>query len=310
VNWSRLRSWLGAGGLAWLIAALLVALLSGCGGTSAASTNGVQVVAAENFWGSIARQIAGNQASVQSIITNPAQDPHDYEPTAQDARSLATAQLAIVNGVGYDPWAPKLLAANPDGARVVLNVGDQLGLHEGENPHRWYSPADVDSVAYYITAALSKLDAKHASYYASRLASFETRELKRYHQLIAHIRARYGGTAVGASESIFALLAPALHLKLATPPSFMNAISEGSDVSAQDTIATQDQIARHQIKVWIYNAQNATPQIQRLNALARANHIPIATITETLSPAGATFQAWQVAQLQRLEAALHAATGR
>jgi zinc/manganese transport system substrate-binding protein len=306
VTWSRLRSGLGAGA----IAALLVALLAGCGGTSAASTTGVQVVAAENFWGSIARQIAGNQASVQSIITNPAQDPHDYEPTAQDARSLATAQLAIVNGVGYDPWAPKLLAANPDGARIVLNVGDQLRLHEGENPHRWYSPADVDSVAYYITRALSKLDPKHASYYGNRVATFETGELKRYHELIAQIRARYGGTTVGASESIFALLAPALHLDLATPPSFMKAVSEGSEVSAQDTITTQDQIARQQIKVWIYNAQNATPQIQRLNALARANHIPVATITETLSPAGTTFQAWQVAQLQRIEAALHDATGR
>ena len=55
-----------------------------------------------------------HQASVQSIIVNPAQDPHSYEPTADDARTLATAQLAIVNGVGYDPWAPKLLAANPD----------------------------------------------------------------------------------------------------------------------------------------------------------------------------------------------------
>ena len=62
------------------------------------------VVAAENFWGSIARQIAADQASVQSIIVDPAQDPHSYEPTANDARTLATAQLAIVNGVGYARW--------------------------------------------------------------------------------------------------------------------------------------------------------------------------------------------------------------
>src|SRR5438270_7813125 len=94
---------------------VLAALLAGCGSGPAASTGSsgsVRVVAAENFWGSIASQLAGSKAQVQSIIINPASDPHSYEPTAADARMLATAQLAIVNGIGYDPWAPKLLAAN------------------------------------------------------------------------------------------------------------------------------------------------------------------------------------------------------
>jgi zinc/manganese transport system substrate-binding protein len=286
------------------------AVLAGCGGTSNANTHGVAVVAAENFWGSIAAQIAGNQASVQSVITNPAQDPHSYEPSANDARLLATSQLAIVNGVGYDPWAAKLLAANPDGRRLVLTVGSVLKLHDGDNPHRWYSPADVDSVAYYLTADLSKLDPKHANYYASRLAVFETKDLRPYHQLIAQIKHRYAKTPVGASESIFALQAPALDLDLITPKTFMKAISEGTDVSAQDTIAAQGQIARHQIKVWIYNSQNATPQVQRLTALARTSHIPAVAVTETLTPATASFEQWQVAQLLALQRALHEATGR
>jgi zinc/manganese transport system substrate-binding protein len=191
-----------------------------------------------------------------------------------------------------------------------LDVGSTLGLHEGDNPHRWYSPADVDSVAYYITADLSKLDPKNATYYAHRLAAFETVALKDYHQLIAQIKRRYQGTPVGASESLFALEAPALGLNLITPASFMKAISEGAEVTAHDTITTEQQITGHQIKVWIYNAQNATPQIQRLNALARANRIPIATVTETLTPPTASFEQWQVAQLERLETALHQATGR
>jgi zinc/manganese transport system substrate-binding protein len=165
-------------------------------------------------------------------------------------------------------------------------------------------------VAYYITADLSKLDPRNGDYYASRLATFETRDLEPYYQLIAQIKRRYKGVPVGASESIFALMAPALGLDLITPASFMKAISEGTEVSAQDTIATQNQIARHRIKVWIYNSQNATPQVQRLTALARADHIPIVTITETLTPATATFEQWQTAQLERLERALHKATGR
>ena len=44
--------------------------------------------------------------------------------------------------------------------------------------------------------------------------------------------------------------------------------------------------------------------------LARASHVPVVTVTETLSPEGSSFQQWQVAQLERLAAALHRATGR
>jgi zinc/manganese transport system substrate-binding protein len=288
------------------------ALLAGCGAVAGREPGSgtVRVVAAENFWGSIAAQLAGDRATVDSIITNPNQDPHSYEPTASDARRLATAQLVIVNGVGYDPWAPKLLSANPASGRTALTVGDLFGLHEGDNPHRWYDPANVEAVANAITADLKKLDSKHASYYDQRRAVFENQRLASYHRLIANIRARYGGTAVGASESIFALLAPSLGLNLTTPYSFLKAISEGTEVSAQDTLTVQHQLSTHEVKVWIYNSQNATPEIQRLNALARSEHIPIATITETLSPANASFEQWQVAQLQRIAQALHQATGR
>jgi zinc/manganese transport system substrate-binding protein len=300
-----------AAALPALAAALLLSVVvAGCGGISSASTSGVTVVAAENFWGSIAKQIAGNKADVQSIITNPAQDPHSYEPTSQDARAFATAQLAIVNGVGYDQWAPKLIAANANPAQVVLTVGNLFGLHEGDNPHRWYDPAEVEVVASTIATDLTKLDPKHATYYQRQLTNFETNGLARYHALIGQIRSRYAATRVGASESIFALQAPALGLDLITPARFMKAISEGTEVSAQDTITTQRQIASHQIKVWVYNSQNAAPAIQRLNALAQADHIPIATVTETLSPENATFEQWQVTQLEGIERALHEATGR
>jgi zinc/manganese transport system substrate-binding protein len=293
---------------------LLAVLAAGCGTSSSSSSGGsadpVRVVAAENFWGSIASQLAGTKASVASIITNPAQDPHSYEATPADARTLATSQLAIVNGVGYDPWAPKLLQANPASGRMVLTVGDLFGLKEGDNPHRWYDPANVQLVADTITADLKKLDPKDASYFDIQRASFFTQGLAQYNKLIVSIRSRYAGVPVGASESIFALLSPSLGLKLLTPPSFMKAISEGTEPSAQDTATTQSQISSHQIKVWIYNSQNTTPAIGRLNAMARAARIPVATVTETLTPATASFEQWQVGQLEGIAKALREATGR
>ena len=293
-----------------LLAALAVAGCAGSTSGPAAGGGRIRIVAAENFWGSIAAQLAGAKGSAQSIIVNPAQDPHSYEPTAQDARTLAGAQLVIVNGVGYDPWAPRLLAANPVPGRTVLTVGDLFGLKEGDNPHRWYDPQEVQAVANAIAASLEKLDAKDAAYFRSRRAAFETQGLASYHALIAQIRARYAGVPVGASESIFAMQAPALGLDLITPPSFMKAISEGTEVTPQDTATAERQLTSHQLKVWVYNSQNVTPEIQRLTALAHRQHIPVATVTETLSPVTDDFEQWQVAQLQGIEAALQAATRR
>jgi zinc/manganese transport system substrate-binding protein len=287
------------------------AALSAAVDVGAQSRSGqLEVVAAENFWGSIAAQLGGDRVRVTSIITNPATDPHDYEPTSVDARTMAGAKLAIVNGIGYDGWAAKLLDANPVQGRIVLDVGDLVGVKAGGNPHRWYSPANVEQVIRAIVADYSKLDPQNARYYEQQQARFESRGLARYKRLLATIRHRFHGVPVGASESIFAPLAQALGLRLLTPARFLDAISEGTDPTAADLTTIDSQIASRQIKVWVYNSQNSTPDVKRITDAARKRHIPITTITETLSPASATFQAWQSQQLEALQRALHAATGR
>jgi zinc/manganese transport system substrate-binding protein len=289
--------------------ALLVAVAALSQG-AAAGGRAIQVVAAENMWGSIAAQLGGDRVHVTSIVANPATDPHDYEPTALDARTLASAQLAIVNGIGYDPWAPKLLAANPVKGRTVITVGDVVGVKPGGNPHRWYSPRDVMRVIATISTAYARLDAKDAAYFARLRTQFVAHGLAAYRREIATIRRRYHGVRVGASESIFSPLAPELGLTLATPYSFLKAISEGTEPTPQDITTVQRQIAKRQIEVWVYNSQNSTPDVQRLTDAARAKRIPVTTITETLAPQNATFQSWQVAQLRALQHALALATHR
>jgi zinc/manganese transport system substrate-binding protein len=287
--------------LAAITAAASLALL-GCG--SAPTSARLQVVAAENFWGSIAAQLAGSAAQVRSIIVNPATDPHSYDPTAADGRRLAASRLAIVNGIGYDAWASHLLAASPLGGRRVLNVGSLLGIAQGGNPHQWYSPAAVERVARAISADLVHLRPARRTYFRARLAAFLTRGLARYHDLIATIRSRFAGTAVGYSESIFAPLGKALGLRLETPASFARAVAEGSEVSASDLLTVERQASRREIRVWVFNSQNATPEVARVNALARAAGVPVTTVTETLSPASDSFQQWQVRQLEGLLRAL------
>src|SRR5262245_18835988 len=74
---------------------------------SGGSGKALNVIAAENFWGSIAAQIGGIHASVQSVVTDPNADPHEYESNTNDARAFAQADVVILNGAGYDDWGQK-----------------------------------------------------------------------------------------------------------------------------------------------------------------------------------------------------------
>ena len=291
---------------------LFLTMLTACGSatTNQTSSGAVQVVAAENFWGNIASQIGGSHVHVTSIIVDPNADPHDYPPTPADARTVADAKYVIYNGAGYDPWVDKLLQANPTNGRTTLNVGNFNGKKEGDNPHMWYNPDYVTAVANKIRDDLKTIDPTDASAFDQSTQAFLTTGLQHYHDLIAAIKAKYQGTAVGATESIFSYMAPALGLNLITPDSYLKAVSEGTEISPADKAAVEKQISQKQIKVLVYNSQNTPDNIKALVTLAQANHIPVTTITETLSPTTATFQDWQASQLEGIQKALTQATDK
>jgi zinc/manganese transport system substrate-binding protein len=281
-----------------------VLLLASCNtSTRSSKSSTLEVVAAENFWGSLATQLGGSHVHVTSLIRKPNTDPHDYEPTPGDARAIASARLVITNGLGYDAWIDKLLDANRSSRRRVLNVGDLVGLKEGANPHRWYSPVDVEKVLSQITADYKTLDPTDAAAFDQLHSEFDNAGLVQYRSAIGRIKSKYGGTAVGASESFFSPFSEVLDLELLTPASFLDAISEGNDPTAADKATVDRQITTKQIKVFVFNTQNATPDVRRLVDAANAHGVPVVAFTETL-PEGASFQDWQTQQLQALESAL------
>ena len=291
----------------FLAGSMLLAIgLAGCG-TPASSTSGttLQVVAGENFWGSIAAQLGGTHVSVTSIVTNPNADPHEYESSTMDARAFATADYVVLNGAGYDDWGAKLLSANPNQGRKVVTVADLLHKKAGDNPHFWYSPDYVEQVADRITADYQALDSTDSSYFNQRRAALRT-ALQPYHDLVAKIRSSFSGAPVGATESIFVYMAQALGLNLVSPPEFMQAVAEGNDPPAQTVAQFHDLVAGKKIKLLVYNVQASTNITEDLKRLAANNAIPVVGISETLQPVDATFQEWQDAQLLTLQNALNA----
>jgi len=287
------------------VAALLVAGVAACSpGGSANGSGVVQVVAGENFWGDIATQLGGSRASVQSVVTDPNADPHEYESNTNDARAFATAGLVILNGAGYDDWGQKLLQASPNSSRVVLNVADLLGKKEGDNPHFWYDPAAVIKVADKITAEYRSIDPADSSYFDQQRSAFAT-SLQPYMHRLAEIKQKFSGVPVGATESIFVYLAAYLGLDLVSPPEFMQAVAEGNDPPADSVVTFQDQIAHKAIKVLVYNVQTATAVTTNLRIAATLQSIPVVGVSETLLPVTASFQEWQDSQLIALENALN-----
>jgi zinc/manganese transport system substrate-binding protein len=282
----------------------------GAGRVQVASAPGgrISVVAAESFWGSIAEQLGGDRVQVTSVIHGPGVDPHDYEATPRDARRMAAAQYAIVNGAGYDPWTRDVLDANPADGRRVLDVGALVDVEDGANPHRWYFPSDVERVIAQIVADYQHIDPANRAYFEHQREQFESVALARYGALVAQIKDEFGGAPVGSSETFFDGIAEATGLDVRTPSDFRRAVSEGADPSAGDRATVDRQIRDHQIRVFAYNTQNATPDVAALVDEASAAGVPVVSFTESPSD-GVAFQDWQAQQLQALLDALTRARG-
>jgi zinc/manganese transport system substrate-binding protein len=259
------------------------------------------IVAAENFYGDVARQIAGPDARVTSILSNPDQDPHLFEADPSTARALADAGLVISNGVDYDPWVAKLLGASTAPNRRIIVAADLLRRTTGVNPHLWYDPATMPAVATAIATALAAEDPAHQAATQARLQSFLA-SLAPITAKIADMKRRYAGLPVTATEPVFGYMATALGLSMRNQR-FQLAVMNDTEPSAADTAAFERDLKTHKVRVLLYNKQASDSAVERLLGIARAAKIPVVGVTET-EPAGMTYQQWMLSQLAALDAAL------
>lgn len=276
---------------------------------SAPAPDTLQIVAAENFWGSLASQLAGPEAHVMSVLSDPNADPHEYESSAGVARVFAEANYVIVNGAGYDSWSGKLLAASSSPQRRVLDVAALLGQRVGDNPHFWYDPVFVNEVVAQMAKDLGALKPAKAAFYQQQLQLLEA-SLAGYQSRIAELKRQFGGTKLAATENVFGYTARAAGLDLISPPQFMKAVAEGNEPPAQGMIEFQRQLESREPAVLVYNRQTSTPVTESMKKLAMARDIPVLGITETVQPPGARFQDWMDAEIESLQNALNASAQR
>jgi zinc/manganese transport system substrate-binding protein len=288
------------------IAAALVGAISAMGvAPTPAGAQAVKpaltVVAAENFYGDVAKQIGGANVSVISILNNPDQDPHLFEASPSVARNISAAQVVIYNGVDYDPWAAKLLAAARSTNRKVIVVADLVGKKPGDNPHIWYAPTTMLAAAKALSDSFTAADPAHQGDYAHNLAMFE-QTMQPVQAKIATLRTRLSGMPVTATEPVFGYVFDALGMQIRNQ-AFQLAVMNNTEPSVSDVAAFENDLKTHQVKLLVYNSQATDPVAARMQTIAKAAHVPVVGATET-EPVGKPYQAWILSELDAVDLAL------
>ena len=277
---------------------------AGSGPVEASQPPTIAVVSSIDSWGSILTQLGGDRVTETSIVASPEVRSKTYRPTPADLAHLAAAKVLVVNGIGYDPWAVAAARADRPSSKVVVDVGAVVGPAARGNPHQSYSATAVHRVVDALTAALVQADPGGAAYYASRRELFGTLALTPYDELERSISAQYAGVPIGASAAMAAPLATSLGLDVVTPPGYLAAVGRGLSPTPADAAVVADQIRTRTVRVFLDDVQDSTPGVAAAVKAAGKANVPVVTLTETLSPAGATFQAWQLQQLTALRNAL------
>lgn len=267
----------------------------------------INVVAAENFWGSLVSQLGGVHVNVTSVVSDPNADPHDYQTNPKNAEAVSNAKLVIINGANYDTWALALMGSANAPNQVVLNVQKLLNQPVDANPHFWYSPYYVNDTVAAMYKDLVAIDPADTGYFQSQYSSLNASLWQSYMKQEVQIRQQFSGVPVASTESIFVYMANASGLDVVSPVGFMQAISEGNDPSAQDVAAMEDLMTGGtcNVHLLIYNEQTVTPLTETIKSLAAQHQIPTVGVTETIQPPSYSFQFWMGSEVLNLQNALN-----
>lgn len=324
-----------------VLGAASVLALAGCAGTTASSgstadaAGKVAVVASTDVYGSIAEAVGGDFVDVQSIITSPSQDPHEYEASAQDQLTLKNAGLVIENGAGYDSFMESLIEASGTTAPVLTAVeynhdypgaeghddsetpdpaesaddhahdeGDGHDHIEGFNEHVWYDPHTIEDLTAAIAEELGELAPDHAADFTANAEAF-TQQIAGLEDSLGQIEATDAGAKVFVTEPVPVYLIEAAGLDNATPNEFSESVEEGQDVPPATLLESLQLIDSGEIRLMIVNPQTGGAETTQVEDAAKAKDIPVIEFTETL-PEGQTYISWMQSNISALSDALAA----
>ncbi len=281
------------------------AILSACGaGTTRRAPGTVLAVGAENQYANVIEQIGGRYVTVTAIESNPNTDPHTFEASPSVAEAVSAAQLVVQNGLGYDSYMNKIESASPSASRKVVEVQKLLGLPDSTpNPHLWYGPTTMPTVAGTLVADLSALQPAHAAYFRARARAFDA-SLSPWLGALAALRSDHAGIPVATTEPVGDYMLQAAGTVNLTPFTLQADIMNGVDPAPQDVGAQESLLADHRVKAFVYNQQVVDPLTESFLAAAKRAHVPVVGVYETMPTPGYDYQSWMLAETDALRAAV------
>ncbi|MDC0535218.1 zinc ABC transporter substrate-binding protein [Francisellaceae bacterium] len=284
---------------------LLVVLFASIASISiAAPINKINVVSAENFYGSVINQIGGKYVDVTSILDNPNADPHLFSTSPKISIAITKAQIIVYNGIDYDSWMSNLINSQSNNNKLaIINVSELMGVKSGANPHIWYKPDTFPTFAKDITKKLISIEhsPEATAYFNENLKAF-LHENESVQNKVAALKQKYQGTPVTATEPVFGYMADAIGLKM-EGLDFQWKIMNDSEPTPQMLGKYQDNITNHKVKILFYNDQVTDPTTQNILNLAKKSDIPVVGVSETM-PKHETVNEWLLAELNDTQKAL------
>lgn len=267
----------------------------------------INIVAAENFYGELAKEIGGKNVAVTSIISNPDADPHLFTTSPSTLKAVSAAQIIIYNGADYDDWMKQILANVDKKKTIIINVADLMNVKSGANPHLWYKPETFPMVAKSIASNLNKLDPQDKDVTQQNLAKFLT-DNNKITQLITSNKQKYQGTPVTATEPVFGYMSDALGLKM-YGQDFQWKIMNDSEPTPKMIADYEGLLTNKKVKVLFYNNQVSDSMTKNMQNLAKENGIAVVGVTEMM-PQNISVNQWLTNEINATAQALAKVTGK
>ena len=191
-----------------------------------------EVVATTTFIGEVVKRIAGDAADV-TVLLEPGQNPHAYQPSPQDMVLVSSADILFSNGFGLEEFLDELIgAADSPGALIEVSQGidplvitargheevDQDHAQGSIDPHVWFDPNNLMVWTENIADALVNIDPDNTDLYRANAAQYrleletldswirdqvaaippQNRELVTDHMSFGYFAEEYGFQQIGA----------------------------------------------------------------------------------------------------------------
>ncbi|EXI72882.1 MAG TPA: metal ABC transporter substrate-binding protein [Candidatus Accumulibacter phosphatis] len=280
--------------LHWLLRVVLLSIVCGSLSATASSTERLPVVASFSILGDLTQRIGGNLVELHTLV-GPGADAHVYQPTPNDARTLARAHLVIVNGLGFEGWIDRLIKSSGYRGKLVvaskgINPIRDPGEHAGKghqhagavDPHAWQDLANGSRYVDNITQALADADPANRATYEANAARLR-QELA---ELDGTARASFGALPaaqrkVVTSHDAFAYFGRAYGVRFIAPVG----LSTDAEPSAGDVAAIIRQIRREKIRA-IFVENITDPRLLERISRESGARIGGTLYSDSLSPPG------------------------